>query len=98
MIGIDRQQTKNRIDPPVLIGLGKAYYELDHDGSLRVAVLHGVGPDFVIEFDVAAFAAATAAGHPAAQGSGLHQSRWYRSAAAEAGCRCGAGSHQYRRT
>ena len=62
MIGIDRPQTKNRIDPPVLIGLGKAYYELDHDDSLRVAVLHGVGPDFVTGLDVAAFAAATAAG------------------------------------
>jgi enoyl-CoA hydratase/carnithine racemase len=62
MIGIDRQQTKNRVDPPVLIGLGKAYYELDHDDSLRVAVLHGIGPDFVTGLDVPAFAAATAAG------------------------------------
>lgn len=62
LIGIDRQQTRNRIDPAVLIGLGKAYYQLDHDDSLRVAVLHGVGSDFVIGLDVAAFTAATAAG------------------------------------
>jgi enoyl-CoA hydratase/carnithine racemase len=62
MIGIDRPQTKNRIDPPIIIGLGKAYYQLDHDDSLRVAVLHGVGADFVVGLDVPAFAAATAAG------------------------------------
>lgn len=62
LIGIDRPQTKNRIDPPVIIGLGKAYYELDHDDSLRVAVLYGVGADFITGLDVAAFVAATVAG------------------------------------
>jgi enoyl-CoA hydratase/carnithine racemase len=62
LIGIDRPQTKNRIDPPIIIGLGKAYYQLDHDDSLRVAVLHGVGADFVTGLDVPAFVAATAAG------------------------------------
>jgi enoyl-CoA hydratase/carnithine racemase len=62
LIGIDRPHTNNRVDPPILIGLGKAYYQLDHDDSLRVAVLHGIGPDFVVGLDVPAFAAATAAG------------------------------------
>jgi enoyl-CoA hydratase len=62
LIGIDRPQTRNRIDPPVIIGLGKAYYQLDHDDSLRVAVLHGVGADFMTGLDVPAFVAATAAG------------------------------------
>lgn len=62
LIGIDRPQTRNRIDPPILIGLGKAYYQLDHDDSLKVAVLHGVGADFVVGLDVAAFVSATAAG------------------------------------
>jgi enoyl-CoA hydratase/carnithine racemase len=62
LIGIDRPQTKNRIDPPIIIGLGKAYYQLDHDDSLRVAVLHGVGADFITGLDVPAFVAATAAG------------------------------------
>jgi enoyl-CoA hydratase len=62
LIGIDRPQAKNRIDPPIIIGVGKAYYELDHDDSLRVAVLHGVGADFITGLDVPAFAAATAAG------------------------------------
>src|SRR5580700_3897893 len=62
LIGIDRPQTKNRIDPPIIIGLGKAYYQLDHDDSLRVAVLHGVGADFITGLDVPAFVAATTAG------------------------------------
>ena len=62
MIGIDRPQASNRVDPPILIGLGKAYYQLDHDDTLRVAVLHGIGKDFAIGLDVPAFAAATAAG------------------------------------
>ncbi len=62
LIGIDRPQTRNRIDPPVIIGLGKAYYQLDHDDSLRVAVLHGVGADFITGLDVPAFIAASAAG------------------------------------
>jgi enoyl-CoA hydratase len=62
LIGIDRPQTSNRVDPPILIGLGKAYYQLDHEDALRVAVLHGVGPDFVAGLDVPAFVAATAAG------------------------------------
>jgi enoyl-CoA hydratase len=62
LIGIDRAQSKNRLDPPILIGLGKAYYQLDHDDSLRVAVLHGVGSDFCVGLDVPAFNAAAAAG------------------------------------
>jgi hypothetical protein len=46
LIGIDRPQAQNRMDPPVIIGLGKAYYQLEHDDELRVAVLHGLGPNF----------------------------------------------------
>jgi enoyl-CoA hydratase/carnithine racemase len=62
LIGMDRQQTRNRLDPPVLIGVGKALYELDHDDTLRVGVLHGVGPDFMTGLDLPAFTAAVAAG------------------------------------
>jgi enoyl-CoA hydratase len=62
LIGIDRPQAQNRADPPILIGLGKAYYQLEHDDGLRVAVLHGIGPDFCIGLDVPAFTAAVAAG------------------------------------
>ncbi|MEK9279988.1 crotonase/enoyl-CoA hydratase family protein [Bradyrhizobium sp. ISRA442] len=46
LIGIDRQQS-NRIDFSAFIGLGRAYYLLDHDDALRVGVLYAQGPDFV---------------------------------------------------
>jgi enoyl-CoA hydratase/carnithine racemase len=62
LIGIDRPQAQNRVDAPIQIGLGKAYYQLDHDDGLRAAVLYGVGRDFCLGVDRAAFAAAQAAG------------------------------------
>jgi enoyl-CoA hydratase len=62
LIGIDRQEAQNRVDAPIQIGLGKAYYQLDHDDGLRAAVLYGVGLDFCLGSDLAAFAAAQAAG------------------------------------
>jgi len=62
LIGIDRPQALNRLDAPILIGLGKAYYQLEHDDGLRVAVLHGVGPNFSLGLDVPAFLAAREAG------------------------------------
>lgn len=62
LIGIDRQEAKNYIDPPTFTALGQAYYEFEHDDRLRVAVLHAFGPDFVPGLDVAAFAAAAKAG------------------------------------
>ena len=62
LIGIDRQEARNLVDAPIQIGIGKAYYQLDHDDGLRAAVLHGVGRDFCLGADLAAFAAAQAAG------------------------------------
>lgn len=62
LIGIDRPQAQNCLDAPILIGLGKAYYQFEHDDELRVAVLHGVGADFCAGLDVPAFTAAQAAG------------------------------------
>jgi enoyl-CoA hydratase/carnithine racemase len=62
LIGIDRPQAHNRFDAPMLIGLGKAYYRLDHEDEVRVAVLYGVGPDFSLGIDRGAFAAAQASG------------------------------------
>jgi enoyl-CoA hydratase/carnithine racemase len=46
LIGINRPEAQNRIDFPTYIGLGRAYYEYEHDDALRVAVLYGVGADF----------------------------------------------------
>jgi enoyl-CoA hydratase len=62
LVGIDRPQAQNLLDPPILIGLGKAYYELEHDDALRVAVLHGVGQNFCLGADLPALAAAQASG------------------------------------
>jgi enoyl-CoA hydratase/carnithine racemase len=62
LIGIDRPQAHNRFDAPMLIGLGKAYYRLDHEDEVRVAVLYGVGSDFSLGIDREAFAAAQASG------------------------------------
>jgi len=62
LIGIDRPEAQNRFDAPMLIGLGKAYYRLDHEDELRVAVLYAVGRDFSLGVDREAFAAAQAAG------------------------------------
>jgi enoyl-CoA hydratase len=62
LIGIDRAEARNLLDPPVLIGLWKAYYQLEHDDQLRAGVLYGLGPDFSYGIDVPAFLAAVAAG------------------------------------
>ena len=62
VIGIDRPAAQNRLDPPLLIGLGKAFYQLDHDDALRVGVLHGIGRDFCVGADLPAIVAAQAAG------------------------------------
>jgi enoyl-CoA hydratase len=62
LIGMDRPQTRNLIDPAIIIGVGKALYRVEHDDGLRVAVLHGVGADFSMGIDPPAFIAAVQAG------------------------------------
>lgn len=62
LIGINRPQARNLLDPPIIIGVGKALYELEHDDALRVALLHGIGADFSMGIDAPAFIAAVAAG------------------------------------
>jgi enoyl-CoA hydratase len=62
LIGIDRPQTRNLIDPAIIIGVGKALYQLDHDDGLRVGVLHAVGADFSMGIDPPAFIAAVQTG------------------------------------
>jgi enoyl-CoA hydratase len=60
-IGIDRPK-ENRIDPATFVALGRALYQLDHDGELRVGVLHAAGPDFCHGIDVQAWGTTLAAG------------------------------------
>lgn len=62
LIGIDRPEAQNRLDPPILIGLGKACYQLEHDDELRAGVLYALGPDFSFGVDAPALLAAIAAG------------------------------------
>jgi len=62
MIGLDLAQAQDRLTPPAIIGLGKAYHQLEQDEALRVAVLHSLGLNFCAGLDVPAFAAAQAAG------------------------------------
>jgi enoyl-CoA hydratase/carnithine racemase len=62
MIGIDRTEAQNLVDAAMLIAMGKAIYQLEHDDELRVAVLYAKGPDFSQGLDVPAFSAAVLAG------------------------------------
>jgi|ERR1700722_2311269 enoyl-CoA hydratase len=62
LIGLDSPRAPHRLDPPMIIGLGTAYYQLEHDDRLRVAVLHSIRPNFCAGLDVPAFVAAQAAG------------------------------------
>jgi enoyl-CoA hydratase len=62
LIGINRPQALNRLDVPILIALGKAYYQFEHDDGLRVSVLHGIGPNFCMGLDIASFTAGQATG------------------------------------
>lgn len=62
LIGLDRPQAQNRLDAPMIIGISKAYYQLEHDDELRVAVLYATGRDFCPGLDVPAYVAARASG------------------------------------
>lgn len=62
LIGIDRPEASNLLDAAILTGLGKAYYQLDHDDGLRVGVLYGKGSHFSLGLDGPAFVAAVNAG------------------------------------
>jgi enoyl-CoA hydratase len=62
LIGINRPYIHNRIDPETYGGLARAYYQYDHDPSLRAAVLFGHGDNFSRGIDVDGFQAALRSG------------------------------------
>jgi enoyl-CoA hydratase/carnithine racemase len=62
LIGIDRPEAQNRIDFPTFGALGQAIYDFEHDDSLRVAVLHGLGADFSRGLDAQSWARAIGSG------------------------------------
>jgi enoyl-CoA hydratase/carnithine racemase len=64
LIGINRPNIQNRIDPETYLGLAKAYYQYEHDSSLRAAVLFGHGDNFSRGIDVDAFQALATSEQP----------------------------------
>src|SRR5271170_6810959 len=67
LIGINRPYIQNRVDPETYLGLAKAYYQYEHDPSLRAAVLFGHGDNFSRGIDVDASAAIVTSGRPRTQ-------------------------------
>jgi enoyl-CoA hydratase len=55
LIGIDRQERQNRVDPDTVISLGKAMYQLENDNDARVGVLFGHGRNFCPSIDPESF-------------------------------------------
>jgi len=70
LIGINRPQMLNRIDPEAFYGLAKAYYDFDNDPTLRAAVLFGHGDNFCRGNDVEAFSALAKSGKAFTLGEG----------------------------
>ncbi|NWA02719.1 crotonase/enoyl-CoA hydratase family protein [Pseudomonas gingeri] len=64
LIGINRPYIQNRLDPEAYLALAKAYYDYDHDPSLRAAVLFGHGDNFSQGLDVEGFKAVASTGGP----------------------------------
>jgi len=70
LIGINRPQMFNRIDPEAFYGLASAYYDFDNDPTLRAAVLFGHGENFSRGNDVEAFSALAKSGKAFTLGEG----------------------------
>ena len=65
LIGLNRPFIQNRLDPPTRVRLAEAFYQYDHDPSLRAVVLFGHGEQFSRGIDVDAAQAAIASGQRA---------------------------------
>jgi enoyl-CoA hydratase len=64
LLGINRSYIQNRIDPETFEKLAEAYYQYDHDPSLRAAVLFGHGDNFSRGIDVEGFKSLAGTGKP----------------------------------
>lgn len=71
LIGVNRPYIHNRLDPEAFRSLAQAYYDYDHDPSLRAAVLFGHGDHFSRGIDVDAFQSLVAADKPRIDGDGV---------------------------
>jgi enoyl-CoA hydratase/carnithine racemase len=70
LIGINRPYIQNRIDPETFEKLAEAYYQYDHDPSLRAAILFGHGENFSRGIDVEGFKSLAGTGKPWIASSG----------------------------
>ncbi len=66
LFGLNRPTVQNRVDPETFRALAKAFYDYDHDPSLRAAILFGHGDNFSRGIDVEAFRAVASGGSPLA--------------------------------
>ena len=57
LLGLNRPYIQNRVDSETSQSLGRAFYDYEHDSTLRAAILFGHGPHFSRGIDVDAFAA-----------------------------------------
>ncbi len=64
LFGINRPYIQNRIDPETFEQLAEAYYQYDHDPSLRAAILFGHGENFSRGIDVEGFKSLAGTGKP----------------------------------
>ena len=64
LIGINRPNIQNQINYGNILGLAKAYYQYEHNSTLRAAVLFGHGDNFSRGIDVDAFQALATSGQP----------------------------------
>ena len=64
LFGINRPYIQNRIDPETFEKLAEAYYQYDHDSSLRGAILFGHGESFSRGIDVEGFKSLVGTGKP----------------------------------
>jgi enoyl-CoA hydratase/carnithine racemase len=69
LIGINRPEIQNRIDPETSRGLALAFTGYDRDDSLRCAILFGHGDNFSRGIDVDAHKAAITGTPPASEGT-----------------------------
>src|ERR1700678_3562830 len=64
LFGMNRPYIQNRIDPETYEKLAEAYYQYDHDPSLRAAILFGHGENFSRGIDVEGFKSLAGTGKP----------------------------------
>jgi enoyl-CoA hydratase len=71
LIGLNRVEKRNALDPAMSAGLVRAYTLLDEDDELRAGILYGHGDHFTSGIDLPAMAASMARERPAAPAEGV---------------------------